>query len=575
MKLSEPSWCNSPDEEQHEGLTGSFAMIRLVDHRVVISLRQVAEKHLENFALEILAHEIGHHVYCPADLSDNARMIARLQRGLPGKEKHAPMIGNLYCDLLINDRLQRSAELSMAGVYQQLGSTNLDRLWLLYMRTYELLWRLPSGTLAQGSVDARINSDAQLSMRLIRNYAKDWLDGAGRFAAMYLPYLMEDDGKTASRQHAPWNDTRDAGKGGIPSGLTRVEENEETGAIHPSLDPDLTGETSDSDIHEQPSIPVQAGETGHKSMKDYRGPAEYADVLTAAGAQLPEEIILARYYKELAIPHLIKFPVREVAQTADPSPEGLDMWDTGGQLENIDWLGTLAVSPVVIPGMTTRERMYGSAPGSNPETAPVDLYLGIDCSGSMGHPGRSLSYPVLAATIIALSALRAGANIMVVLSGEPGRTVSSQGFIREEIKILTTLTGYLGTGVTFGIHRLRDMPPNRRPVHILVITDNDIFGMLGQEADGQSGWEVARRAAIAARGGATYVLQLPAYLMAQQRAQDTIQPGEELMIRDGWHVAHVDSMDQLLAFAREFSQAKYHKSLQTSVMSHQRRRHGS
>ena len=116
IKLSEPIWCFTQKDEEREGLTGSFAMIRLVDHHVVISLRQVEEEKLQNFAAEILAHEIGHHVYCPADLTDNARLTARLRRGLPSREQYAPFISNLYSDLLINDRLQRSAGLSMAEV---------------------------------------------------------------------------------------------------------------------------------------------------------------------------------------------------------------------------------------------------------------------------------------------------------------------------------------------------------------------------------------------------------------------------------------------------------------------------
>jgi hypothetical protein len=298
-------------------------------------------------------------------------------------------------------------------------------------------------------------------------------------------------------------------------------------------------------------------------MKDTRGPVEYTDLLRAAGSDVPEKQIIARYYKELAVPHLIRFPVREVAQATDPSPEGLEVWDSGTPIENIDWMGTLASSPVVIPGVTTKERTYGSSPGTSPETVPVDLYLGIDCSGSMGNPSRSLSYPILAASIIALSALRAKANVMVALSGEPGRTVTTDGFIRDEVTIMTTLTDYLGTGTTFGIHRLRPtfstMPVTRRPVHILIITDNDIFSMLNSTENGVLGWDVAREAVVAARGGATYVLQLPAYLMAQAKAQKQIPEGELRMIRDGWHVSHVDNMEQLVEFAREFSQAKYHK----------------
>ncbi len=90
VQLHEPTWCFTRAEEAAAQLTGSFAMIRLVDHSVVISLRLVAEQGLQGFGREILAHEIGHHVYCPADLTDNARMLARMRRGLPTKEHLAP-----------------------------------------------------------------------------------------------------------------------------------------------------------------------------------------------------------------------------------------------------------------------------------------------------------------------------------------------------------------------------------------------------------------------------------------------------------------------------------------------------
>ena len=89
-RLSEPRWCFSDAEAAKEGLTESFAMIRLTDQAVVINLAQIEAAHLERFGLEILAHEIGHHVYAPADLTDNARMIARMRWGLPTKEYLAP-----------------------------------------------------------------------------------------------------------------------------------------------------------------------------------------------------------------------------------------------------------------------------------------------------------------------------------------------------------------------------------------------------------------------------------------------------------------------------------------------------
>jgi len=566
VQLHDPGWCCTKDDERREQLSGSFAMIRLVDHSVVISLRQVHELGLDRFAMEILAHEIGHHVYCPADLTDNARLLARTRRGLPTREHLAPMVSNLYSDLLINDRLQRIAALDMAGVYLQLGERGTSRLWSLYTRIYELLWKLPKGALSPNPDDARLNQDAQLGARLIRSYAQDWLGGAGRFAALCLPYVTEDDEERTRRLLAAWSDTRDAGRGGFPDGLVELDDEELCGAIHPAEDPELSGieELSDSSENESGGVSGRTpGEfSGHKSAKNYRQPFEYAEVLKAAGVDLDEREITARYYRERALPHLVPFPVTRLPRATDPLPEGLDVWDPDSPLESIDWLGTLLASSVVVPGVTTRERLYGDSLGSDPDTVPFDLYLGIDCSGSMGDPARSMSYPILAGTIVALSALRAGSRVKVVLSGEPGSTISTDGFGRDAKTILRTLVSYLGTGYSFGIHRLAETftsdQPAKRPVHILIVSDNDMFSMLNEQAGGRVGWEVAQQALARCGGGGTFVLQLPAAMLSARWPQAT-QSCLDRLRNEGWNVSLVDSMEQLVAFARQFSQARYER----------------
>jgi hypothetical protein len=209
-KLSDPRWCLSPTDEKEHGLTGSFAMIRLTDQAVVISLPRVLGHHVEGYGLEVMAHEIGHHIYCPGSLLDHGRMIARMRRGLPTKEKLAPMVANLYADLLINDRLQREGGLDMAGVYKAIGSDSASRLWTFYMRIYEILWSLPRGTLAAVKTEDELEGDAQLGARLIRSYARDWLYGAGRFAALCLPYLLEDE-EGLRKSLESWLDCEQAG----------------------------------------------------------------------------------------------------------------------------------------------------------------------------------------------------------------------------------------------------------------------------------------------------------------------------------------------------------------------------
>jgi hypothetical protein len=115
-RLRPPLLCVAWDAAQAEGLTGSFAMIRLNDQSVVINLAYIKSAKLQDYAVEILAHEIGHHVYAPATLTDHGRMLARMRAALPTLENFAPQLANLYTDLLINDRLQRSANLRMAEV---------------------------------------------------------------------------------------------------------------------------------------------------------------------------------------------------------------------------------------------------------------------------------------------------------------------------------------------------------------------------------------------------------------------------------------------------------------------------
>lgn len=555
-RLHSPAWCMSAADAKREGMPSEiFAMIRLVDHTVVINLEAIESSGVGAFPKEILAHEIGHHVYCPADLTDNARVLARIRAALPSVEQSAPMISNLYADLLINDRLQRQG-LDMAGVYRAIRSSG-GELWTLYMRTYEILWSLPRQTLAADTISEELDVDAQLAARVVRAYAADWVRGGGRFGALVLPYLLRQAG---SAKVAQWLDMQKGGDGGLPDGLSEIDE-DEFDTIHPAFDPELTGIDDVTDA-------TRNRKGGRKSTERYRGPLEYSELLKAAGSGLSETEIASKYYRERALPHLIRFPMPPTPLGTEPSPEGLSIWDMGSPLARLDWLQSVIRSPHVIPGVTTVSRNYGLAPVRQKRTQPVDLYIGIDCSGSMPNPRQQLSYPVLAGTIMALSALRAGARVQVVLSGEPGRSMSTEGFVSDEKQVLAVLTDYLGTGYAFGIGRLRDTfskprKPPERAVHVLLITDHDIFSMLDNSHDPvaragnkttprelRPGWQIAEESLRYAAGGGTCVLHMP-----------QTQPVEEVaeLVKRGWAVHRLTDWPELIRFAREFSQQKFAK----------------
>ena len=541
-RLAPPQWCMTPEDEAREGLTDTFAQIRLDDHVVVLSARRLHEQHVSGFPVEIMAHEIGHHVFCPGDLADAGRVMARVRRGLPGKLQHAPMVANLYEDLLINDRLQRSAGLDLAGVWRALAGEGAgSRLWALYMSIYEHLWSLPRGELSRVRTDERTDLDAILGARLARVYAKDWLRGAGRFAALLLPYL--EDG-AVDDVLGTCMDMRGSRTGTIPDGLATVDDDEDD-AVHPAFDPELSGVDGPPD--------ARTRNDGRRTLDRHRSLGEYGKLLAALGVKANETDVAARYYRERALPHLVRFPTRRSPRAIEPLPEGLDLWDAGSPLERIDWVESIVRSPHVIPGVTTVERIYGDSPGREPRRAPVDLYVGIDCSGSMPAPRVLTSYPALAGTIVSLSALRAGARVKVVLSCEPrGETFAMPDFVRDERAILDVLTRYLGTGIGFGVHRLADTfdgrTPRDRAVHVLLLSDHDLFHLLDHEEGGETGWDVARRALPAARGGGTVVLNM---------LRGPSHPGMERLEADGWRVHCVSGWEQLVDFARDFSRRVY------------------
>ncbi len=538
VQLSPPHFCETEEEERREGLAGSFAMIRLTDHAVVISLRLVQQQGLQEFALPILAHEIGHHVYAPGDLVDQARILARIRRALPGLERYAPMVANLYTDLLINDRLHREFKLDMAAVYRKLeeGRKNDSSvLWLLYLRGYELLWNLPRGTLCKSPKEESFQADAGLLTRVIRVYARDWVRGSARFAVLLRPYLEQLPADSVPS----WLDALQAGSSELPpAGLAEEEEDEGDAGLHPVEDPRIAG------------TPFRPPEGASKAdSRRPRNPRDYTELMASLGVRLSPEELVARYYREHSSPYLIPFPVREHKRSSDPLPEGLDLWDPGSPLAELDWVESLVRSPVVIPGVTTVERSYGHTEGQRPEKLPLDLYLGIDCSGSMPNPGITFSFPVLAGAVILRSGLRVGAKVQVTLSGEPGRWTSTPGFIRDEATALRVLTGYLGTGYAFGILRLKDtfldLPPPKRPVHILLITDSDLFAMCRSV---EGGWALMGQVLKVAGGGGTVALNAAPNSYTKEVAQ---------LQAMGWKIDYVPTLPDLLSFARHFSSMKY------------------
>lgn len=552
VKLREPVWCLDSRSARAEGLTGSFAMIRLTDHRIVIDLERVRELDVSDCALQVLAHEIGHHIYTPANLHDNAILLARIRWGLPGIEDRTGFVANIYADLLINDFLQRSKNLDMVRVYQKMNQdTTFSRLWALIMRTYEYLWKLKRGTLLTDAAQhsAELDADAAIAASLIRSYAKNWLDGAGRFTVLVYTYLMEDEAYQKARaSFLVQLDSEYAGKhGGLVSGITQVDED----TIKGTVDPRREALGAQQEPYNIPGAFGTATQETVGPQQRYLSPGYYIDLLRQVNPEANEQDLLNNYYKEIALPHLVEFPLEQVRPVAYELPEGLENWDIGDSLEEIDWLGSAIYSPEIIPGYSTMKRIYSADDSSLSMEGVLDVYLGIDCSGSMNNPRQTFSWPVLAATIIALSALRAGAKVMACLSGEPGSFLETEGYQVSEKEVLTVLTSYLGTGYAFGIPRLKNpfANPIKAKSHLILVTDDDIFSMLDADTETkESNWDLMEKALTNAGGKGTLVLH----------AKPAWHKEEVIRLKNmGWQVYYVTNEQELLDFAAGFSTANY------------------
>jgi hypothetical protein len=546
------------------GMAGQIAAIRLHDQTIMVNLETVQRLGLDDHALAILAHEIGHHVYVPGNLADNARMLAAIQPvlfGLPDDTAH--MVANLYGDLLLNDRLQRRAGVDVAAVYRRLREAAADaptsRTWKVYTRTYEHLWRLPAGTLSPDGVTDEMNADAALIARLIRHYGARWLGGARRFACILYPYLQADAEEKRAQTFTclGLGDLRRSCAGCAPDGIIEIDPAElgEDEAFDRELEgmgeQDAKGKAKKRKRLPENTEPEKEGKG--KPGSQFREPFEYGALLKALGLDLSEHEVTTRYYRERSLPHLIPYPTRRSARIKEPLAEGYESWDADEDLDRLDLFGSLIRSPEMVPGVTTLQRVYGEVPGGEPAKAPLDLDIYIDSSGSMPNPAVNVSYLALAGTILALSALRVGAHVQATLWSGAGQFETTGGFVREEKTILGVLTGYLGGSTAFPLHVLRDTyaarPATEPAAHIVVISDDGADTMLSNDEKRTAGADVCVRALKAARGGGTLVLNLGVEV-------DRWAPARHLR-KVGFRIHRVTAWEQLIAFARAFVRDNY------------------
>ncbi|AZG46457.1 VWA domain-containing protein [Gordonia insulae] len=553
---------------------GSFAWFSFPP-AVHIDLTRASEVGAADHLESVFAHEIGHHVLAPSTRINQLKITHQMARSLTAGGVAAADVGdrarllaNLWCDIVINDRVvamqRRCGRHGMIELWRTLTATTrsgpsgpsamIDVMWWVIHRGYELLWSLPAGELCppapppveppRGETDgtsggglrpgspgnrsaadlraelARITqvfpiADAQMLADLARSYATDPIGGALPCSMLLAPYLIDE---------------RDLDPGRSCGGVSM------TAATAAELE-EVLGDARMSEEPWHPGIgrvPSAAGLTGRSSGRTATGAGQgygLAETLALYAGSPPDAVVSAWYQTRARVAvRPLRQRLRKPEQV-DTIPGPDELWEIGDDLTDIDWPTTLARGTDVIAGVTTRRRsLLADEPDRTEQPVELDLY--IDSSGSMPQPATE-SPAVLAGTIVALSVLSAGGHVRVTSFSGRALVSGTHGYTRNTVSVMAALTTYHGHGTVFPLDLLaRRHPPraeNISTTHLLVLSDDGLESMFGRGQEQYA--EVAAETRTRLATGTLVII-------GAGRSVD------EKADAAGYRVVHVDSIDQ-------------------------------
>jgi hypothetical protein len=399
--------------------------------------------------------------------------------------------------------------------------------------------------------------DATLLAETVRTFGDDPVSGALRFGMLLAPYLL-GPGDALTKPGAPAG-ACDGETGAGPAtagelvavlGDARLQENPEHPAVVKArglVAPSATALEVGNPPGTPPGAPTSSTGQGY-------GLARTLQLYSASAAN----DVTAAWYQTRARTYVR--PLLQRSTAAPPAgaeiPGPLESWEPGDDLADLDWAASMARSPNIVPGVTTRRREY------LPDVPPVasvslDLDLYIDSSGSMVSPGRE-SPAVLAGTILILSVLRGGGRVRVTSFSAAGQVAGGHRFTRDRLEALRDLTFYFGGGTVFPLDLYgsrysglgRTSSSVRR--HVVVLSDEGLLSMFGA---GQP--QYADVAARVRRGLDT------ATLILQDPRRSIRQPAAEA----GYDVEYIERMDDAPAacarLARRLTQSEPSRTTRT------------
>lgn len=463
---AEPVLLSEPVDDSEVPL----AQIDLTHRRVRVNLARVEALRLEQCLEALLAHEVGHHLRYPRDLTTAAR-LSILERSLIPLEGFSA--SNLFTDLLINERLGHTYAAELTRIYAALNRTASHEppdVFRFYLAIYEELWRLPAGTLvgdSRSAFDERhpsYRAEAHVLAQDLFHLAPDLYAQFIYFLSVLMPYVSAD-----------------------------AEE-----ALH-GLACRCDGEPSDDDWARALDLDPRERRALQRALREgwlseaQVGRLRSRDAFERRVAGLPGSAkgeadrvpeIMAAWYRRTAARYLITPPPQRRWGEA-VVPTTLRDWEPGEPLVGVDWAATLrrrgpalgAAEPLVRDVLADEEGL--ELPRWQPR---LELYL--DTSGSMPDPRRSRNAMTLGALVLATGTLRASGWVraLVYSAGSP---VRYWDWCRSTTEMSRFLMHYIGGGTEFPFDTLRESTDEcrRDPPIRVVVTDGDFDANVDADPD--------------------------------------------------------------------------------------------
>jgi hypothetical protein len=490
VNLDEPDVIVDKDRAKKE-MGDEIAFIDMQTKQIKVNYPNMSQKIGSDKLKPIEEHEVGHHKFCPYDLKTNLKLLNEADIILRNLEQ-AKYAENLFSDILTNTHIIKKGDKSIIGVYQKMSQQNSNsELWNLYMKTCEGLWQLPQKTLAAQPTE-KVNCDAKKLEDIIKDVIykpEDWPKGMRDFTNIIKDYLKKEMGSgangTGCQGSAAGSGPAQPGQQGkqpqqgSPQGASGNTQQQKSDAQSRGL----IDEHSPKDFAPVHGKNDKAGEAElERKLKGLandtgKNPQRYKRIVAGSGLG-SQKSALKWFYRDLASAFDVEMP-EAASNSASEVPETYIDWDVHDEDKNLDIPYSLSQHGAIIPGHTTYQNKYKKGVSGQRDAVCPDLVICIDSSGSMPDPCTTLSPAVLSAMVAARKALSMDRSVAVINFSSSYEVLD---FTRKKEDVDETLVKFLNGGTDIpGAELLKLVQKNKRPKHIIVISDTEIYNLNSQK----------------------------------------------------------------------------------------------